>query len=238
MKKQILLSAIAASCLFADVQTLGEVIVKDSVAGGKDATPATVMDINSSLINKTINIINTEDAIKNMPSTWVRKRFIGDTNAIIQTRTSSSSQTARTLVYADGFLLSNLLGNNYAYPPRWAMITPDQVESAAVAYGPFSAELPGNSVGSTILLTTKMPTKPMAILDMQGFSQDFSYFKTKHDYQGSQANITFGDKIKNFSWLLSANHLDSYGPPMQFATSTQSKTKATASDQVVTGAQT
>jgi len=65
------------------------------------------------------NVVNTEDVLKYMPNLAVRKRFIGDLNSIIAVRGTSNSQSARGLVYADGLLLSNLLGNSYSFPPRW-----------------------------------------------------------------------------------------------------------------------
>jgi iron complex outermembrane receptor protein len=53
----------------------------------------------------------------------VRKRYIGDYNhAILSSRASGTGNSARSLVYADGILLSNLLGNGVgglSFPPRW-----------------------------------------------------------------------------------------------------------------------
>jgi iron complex outermembrane receptor protein len=58
---------------------------------------------------------NPEDAIQ------VRNRYIGDTRAPVEMRTSGISASARNLSYADGILLSSLLGNNIPTPaPRAA----------------------------------------------------------------------------------------------------------------------
>jgi hypothetical protein len=54
----------------------------------------------------------------------VRKRYIGDRNSVFAGRDFNELQSARGLVYADGLLLSNLLGSSYAYPPRWSLIAP------------------------------------------------------------------------------------------------------------------
>ena len=64
------------------------------------------------------NVVNCEDVLQYMPNLAVRKRFIGDLNSIIAVRGTSNSQSARGLVYADGMLLSNLLGNSYSFPPE------------------------------------------------------------------------------------------------------------------------
>ena len=60
-------------------------------------------------------------------------------------------------MYADGILLSNLLGNGASYTPRWGLVSPDEIERVAVLYGPFSAAYPGNSVGAVVGYVTRMP---------------------------------------------------------------------------------
>lgn len=83
--------------------------------------PATSEGVTSKQIQDGINVINTEDAIKYLPSVQVRKRYIGDTNSPVSTRTSGTLVTSRTLVYADHVLLSNFLGNGASFAPRfWA----------------------------------------------------------------------------------------------------------------------
>ena len=63
-------------------------------------------------IETRINATDSEDALKYLPSLLVRKRYIGDYNhAILSTRASGTGNSARSLVYADGILLSNFLGN-------------------------------------------------------------------------------------------------------------------------------
>src|SRR5260370_19709826 len=98
------------------------------------------------------NVVNTEDVLKYLPNLAVRKRFIGDLNSLIAVRGTSNAQSARGLVYADGLLLSNLLGNNFAFAPRWSMVYPDEIQRVDVIYGPFSALYPGNSFGATVLI--------------------------------------------------------------------------------------
>jgi iron complex outermembrane receptor protein len=74
--------------------------------------PQTSESITRERMDNAINLMVTEDAIKYMPSIQVRSRYIGDTNAPVGMRTSGTSASARNLIYADGILLSSLLGNN------------------------------------------------------------------------------------------------------------------------------
>ena len=77
--------------------------------------PTTIEGINAKAIETTINALDAEDALKYLPSLLVRKRYDGDYNhAVLATRASGTGNSARSMVYADGILLSNLLGNGAA----------------------------------------------------------------------------------------------------------------------------
>jgi TonB-dependent Receptor Plug Domain. len=78
--------------------------------------------------------MTAEDTIKYLPSIQVRKRYIGDTNAPVGWRTSGTGSSARGLIYADGILLSSLLGNNNGNTgsPRWNMVSPSEIERVDV----------------------------------------------------------------------------------------------------------
>ncbi|WP_410835987.1 TonB-dependent receptor [Paraburkholderia sp. SIMBA_030] len=182
------------------------------------------------------NVVNTEDVLKYMPNLAVRKRFIGDLNSIIAVRGTSNTQSARGLVYADGLLLSNLLGNSYSFPPRWSMVFPDDIQQVDVLYGPFSALYPGNSLGATVLISTRMPKRFEASADVKAFTQHFSLFGVNQNFNGSEASASIGDRIGKFSWLLGVNHLDNTSQPLQFATLAKSGIPAKAGDTPVSGA--
>jgi hypothetical protein len=80
-------------------------------------------------IERDINATDAEDALKYLPSLLVRKRYIGDYNhAVLSTRASGTGNSARSMVYADGILLSNYLGNGATFAPRWGMVSPEEIE--------------------------------------------------------------------------------------------------------------
>ena len=63
--------------------------------------------LDAQTIETSINAIDSEDVLKYLPNLAVRKRFIGDfDHAVMATRTSGTNFPARSLVYADGLLLS------------------------------------------------------------------------------------------------------------------------------------
>lgn len=187
--------------------------------------PATTERITARQL-ETRNIINTEDALKYMPNMAIRKRFIGDENATISVRGNGTSQTARGLVYADGLLLSNFLGNTHSFPPRWSMVFPEDVAQVDVVYGPFSALYPGNSMGATVAITTKMPTQLEATVKTQLFRQQFNLFGVDGNYDGNKTTLSLGDRIGKFAFLVGADHLSNAGQPFVFASQARSNVMA------------
>ncbi|MGN6232852.1 MAG: TonB-dependent receptor [Trinickia sp.] len=210
--------------------------------GGASAGPA--IDPNLPASTETVtrkqfehwNVVNTEDTLKYMPNLAVRKRFIGDLNSIIAVRGTSNTQSARGLVYADGLLLSNLLGSSYSFPPRWSMVFPDEIRRIDVIYGPFSALYPGNSLGATVLISTRMPTKFEADADVKAFTQHFDLFGVNRSFNGSQESATIGNRIGKLSFFIGANHFENASQPLQFATLAKSSTPAKPGDVPVNGA--
>ena len=134
------------------------------------------------------NVTESADALKYAPNMMVRKRYIGDPNAVISGRNAGTLQSARSLVYADGLLLSNLMTNGWDGAPRWGMVAPEEIGAVDILYGPYSALYPGNSLGSTVLIHTVLPQQLTASVSTQFFSQDYrdAYGAGGH-YNGHQA---------------------------------------------------
>jgi iron complex outermembrane recepter protein len=202
--------------------------------------PATMEGITAAQIAQNINATDSEDALKYFPSLLVRKRYNGDYNhAILSSRASGTGNSTRSAVYADGILLSNYLGNGVSglsFPPRWGMVTPEEIERVDVLYGPFSAAYPGNSVGAVVEYTTKMPEKLEGSVKMGYAYQPFELYNTRATYGGWQSSASLGSRSGDWSWFLNLNHTDSQGQPLTFATRTLSSGTASAAGTAVTGA--
>ncbi len=197
--------------------------------------PATVETINATQL-RDLNIVNAEDSLKYMPALGIRKRFIGDENATFAVRGTSNSQSARGLVYLDGLLLSDFSNNTFGTPPRWSMVFPDHLARVDVRYGAYSALYPGNAIGATVLMTTRMPDKLELSAQTQLFTQHVDNDGIDGNYGGSRNSVTLGDRVGNLSFLAAFAHLQSNGQPLVFATQNLSGTPASASAIPVTGA--
>jgi len=163
------------------------------------------------------NLVNPEDALKYVPNLTIRKRYIGDRNALIGGRSFSTLQAPRGLVLMDGYLLSNFLGRFDA--PRWSMISPEEIDRVDVLYGPYSALYPGNSIGTTVQVRTRRPEERELSVRTAAFGENFDQYGSRDDYSGYQASAFFGDRFDNGAWLtLAANRQDSTGHPMQYFT--------------------
>ncbi len=202
--------------------------------------PATMEGITARQIEEQVNAADSEDALKYLPSLLVRKRYVGDYNhAILSSRASGTGNSARSAVYADGILLSNYLGNGVSglgFPPRWGMVTPEEIERVDVMYGPFSAAYPGNSVGAVVDYTTRMPEKFEGSVKLGYTHQPFNLYGAQASYGGWQSSASLGNRAGDWAWRLDFNRTDSQGQPLTFATALPSTTIASAADKVVTGA--
>ena len=202
--------------------------------------PATMEGITARQIEEQVNATDSEDALKYLPSLLVRKRYIGDYNhAILSSRASGTGNSARSAVYADGILLSNFLGNGVSglsFPPRWGMVTPEEIERVDVMYGPFSAAYPGNSVGAVVDYTTRMPEKFEGSVKVGYTHQPFDLYSTHARYGGWQSSAALGSRSGDWAWRLDFHHSDSQGQPLTFGNALRSSTAASGGDTVVTGA--
>lgn len=180
------------------------------------------------------SFINTEDALLHAPNTHVRKRFIGDRNANLAGRSFGSLQPARGLVYVDGYMISNFLGRFDA--PRWNIVAPEQVARTDVLYGPFSAIYPGNSIGTTVAISTRQPSGPEASATVQAYRQTHDDYGLKRDYGGDQQSAYLAGRWGGLSATLSANRLAYHSQPMGYATAPRSTNTNVAGLPVVSGA--
>ncbi|HXS79000.1 MAG TPA: TonB-dependent receptor, partial [Gammaproteobacteria bacterium] len=180
--------------------------------------PTTIEGIGAEEIRTRINATDAEDALKYLPSLVVRKRYIGDyDHAVLATRASGTNNSARSLVYVDGILISNLLGNGATFTPRWGLVTPEEIERVDVLYGPFSAAYAGNSVGAVVDYVTRMPESLEIDARVSTFSEDFHVYRSQGTYAGSQASASVGDRQGPWSWWLNFDRLDTDAHPVSYA---------------------
>jgi iron complex outermembrane recepter protein len=223
------------------VKKLGMVVVNGSRPSSRPMNiPTTTESITAAEINRQINATDSEDALKYFPSLLVRKRYIGDYNhAILSSRASGTGNSARSAVYADGILLSNFLGNGVgglSFPPRWNLVTPEEIERVDVMYGPFSAAYPGNSVGAVVDYLTRLPTRFEAHVKTSYVLQPFKLYNTNENEHAWQTSASVGSRSGDWSWWVNFNHTNSLGQPMTFATRLRSVGTAGSGGTAVTGA--
>ncbi len=182
---------------------------------------------------KTFNAVNIEDTIKYLPNLFVRKRFIGDPNAVFSIRGNSNFQTARHMVYADGFPLHNLLQSRFSGSPKWNMVAPEEVESTEVIYGPFSAAYSGNAMGGVVNIKTRQPQTQEVTVKQSYFFQNYDFFGTQETYDGFNSHASYGDKIGKFSFFTFYDHLENTSHPLTLRS--DDSLAAPAAETAVTG---
>lgn len=204
----------------------GEIVVNGTRAANqaplarKYDLPQTVESVTAQSIADSINMMDSEDALKYLPSLFLRKRNQGDTQAVLETRTWGVNSSARSLVYADDILISALIGNNNTNgAPRWGLVAPEEIARVDMLYGPYAAAYPGNSMGGVVQITTKQPERFTASARQTEALQDVGIYGTHRTLQSSQTSATVGDKAGRLSWFLSADYLNSDSQPLSFITS-------------------
>jgi iron complex outermembrane receptor protein len=181
--------------------------------------PNTVASVTRRDIQDKINVVDTEDVVKYLPSLSVRKRNNGETQAVLQTRTWGYGSSARSLVYADDLLLTALIGNdNTIGAPRWGLVAPEEIERVDFLYGPFAAQYPGNSIGGVLKITTRMPEKLEITAKQTVTLQDFSLWGTSRTLPTEITSVTVGDKVGDFSWFVAGNFQNGSMQPLTYVT--------------------
>ena len=181
--------------------------------------PQESFSITSRQIDETINLKDPEDAVKYMPSLFVRKRNDGDNQAVLATRSWGLGSSARTLIYFDDLLISALIGNNNSgASPHWNLVSPESIGRIDFLNGPYAAAYPGNSIGGLLLITSKMPDKPFAVVKETVSVMPWNQYGTKDTYVTSQTSAAAGDRKGPVSFLVSANYLNSYQQPLTYTT--------------------
>ena len=181
--------------------------------------PSTRVEVTEARIATTINAVSVEDTLKYLPSLVVRKRHIGDNFAPIATRTSGLGTSARSLIYADGVLLSALIANNNGNgSPRWNMVTPEEISRIDVLYGPFSAAYAGNSIGTVVNITTRMPDRLEARATVLTNVQHFSLYGTDKTLPTWQVSGSIGERFGPLALSASATRTIANSQPIAFVT--------------------
>lgn len=200
-------------------EAIDEVVVQSTMPASRSDVPNDSNAITGAQAEQTINMVDSEDALKYMPSLFLRKRNNGDTQAVMETRTWGVASSARSLVYADDILLTALIANdNSNGAPRWGMVAPEEIERIDMIYGPFAAEYPGNSMGGVVTIVTRQPEELGAQVRQAESFQSFDLYKTHDTYRADQTSASAGDRDGPFTWFVSGNHLHNYSQPLTFVT--------------------
>jgi iron complex outermembrane receptor protein len=182
-----------------------------------------------------MNSTTTEDLVKYEPGLVIRKRFIGDSNGTIGIRGSNMFQTTRSMVFSDGVPLHYFLQTRWSGAPRWSLVSADEIAQIEIIYGPFSAEYGGNAMGGVVNIETSIPTERRVHLDAGFFSHDYQESGFDDRLNGNKQFLSYEDKIDDFSFYFSYNHLQNDGHPQTFRFSGISDDTPDGSEIAVTG---
>jgi iron complex outermembrane receptor protein len=184
------------------------------------ATLPVTASITAQKVEETVNLVDTEDAVKYLPSVFIRKRNYGDTQATMATRVWGVSSSARSLIFADGVPLTALIANNNTLGgPRWGLVSPAEIARVDMMYGPFSAAYAGNSMGAVMEITTRLPEKLEGSIGQTQAIQTFDLYGTNRTYGTAQTTGNLGARFGKLAFWLSGNYQRSNSQPLSYVTS-------------------
>ena len=200
--------------------------IKVTVAAPARVTPIqaltlpAIATITSERAQETVNFVDAEDAVKYLPSVFLRKRNNGDTQATMATRTWGVSSSARSLVFADGVPISALIANNNTIgAPRWGLVSPSEIARIDMMYGPFSAAYAGNSIGAVMEITTRLPERLEGSIAQTQAYQHFDLYGTRNTYGTAETSGDVGTRFGRLSIRASGNYQNSNSQPLSYVTS-------------------
>ena len=184
------------------------------------ATLQLTASVTARKVEETVNLVDTEDALKYMPSVFLRKRNNGDTQATMATRVWGTSSSARSLIFADGVPLTALVANNNTVGgPRWGLVSPAEIARVDMMMGPFSAAYAGNSMGAVVEITTRLPEKFEGSINQTQSLQSFSLYGTNKTFGTSQTTVNLGNRWGKLAVWASGNYQKSHSQPLAYVTS-------------------
>jgi len=206
-------------------QKLDELIILAPKAELRD-TFADVMPVPTSKFKvdrteiDTINSISIEDTVRYAPNIEVRRRYFGDPNGVISMRGNGNFQTARQMVFVDGFPLHSLLRTRFNGAPQWNFVAPDETDHVNITYGPFSPKYSGNAMGGVIDIYSREPQKEEWALQTTGWVQDWELQQSKGTAPGYKTFFAHGNKIGKLSYYIFYNRLETQTQPTNIQTDT------------------
>jgi iron complex outermembrane recepter protein len=161
----------------------------------------------------TINTISIEDAVRYAPNVEIRRRYFGDNNGVISMRGNGNFQTARQMVFVDGFPLHSLLRTRFNGAPQWNFVAPDETDHVNITYGPFSPKHSGNAMGGVIDIYSRQPQGEEWTLQTTGWVQDWELLNSKGNAPGYKTFFAHGNKVGKLSYYFFYNRLETQTQP-------------------------
>ena len=160
-----------------------------------------------------ITTISAEDTVRYAPNLEIRRRYFGDPNGVISMRGNGNFQTARHMLFVDGFPLHSMLRTRFNGAPQWNFVAADETEAVNITYGPFSPKHSGNAMGGVIDITSRQPEGEEWTLQTTAWVQDWEVFESKGNAPGYKTFFSHGNKIDKLSYYVFYNRLDTQTQP-------------------------
>jgi len=220
-----------------EVKSLDELVIEAPKAELKDTfndfmpIPTSKIKMGRSEIDA-ITTISAEDTVRYAPNLEIRRRYFGDPNSVISMRGSGNFQTARHMLFVDGFPLHSMLRTRFNGAPQWNFVAADETESVNITYGPFSPKHSGNAMGGVIDIESRQPLGEEWAFQTTSWVQDWELFESKGNAPGYKTFFAYGNKVGKLSYYMFYNRFEGQTQPTD---TTVKNSVSSGSGTVVTG---
>ncbi len=166
-------------------------------------------------------LTTSSDALKYLPSISVVSRQPG---ADARLKIRGLGRGGRSIAVTDGVTITDFT-STYSNV-NWSDLSPEEIDTVEVTYGPFSALYSGNAMGGAVAITTKEPEERRMLISTGYGFQNYSVYKYSETLPYSKVNLTYGDKIGRFHLLGVLNRFELAYQPYSFNTKTVGSTSS------------
>lgn len=167
-----------------------------------------------------VNVMDSEDVLKYFLSLFVCKCYIGDYNYVILfSCVFGIGNSVCLVVYVDGILLFNYLGNGVgglSFLLCWGLVMFEEIECVDVMYGFFLVVYFGNLVGVVVDYVMCMLICFEVYVQLVYVIQFFEFYGCCMSYCVWQVSVLVGDCVGDLSWWFNVNCIDSQGQLLIF----------------------
>lgn len=148
------------------------------------------------------------DIIQYLPGITTEHPQPGSDETTIAIRDQNSASTGRLLVLVDDIPISNFLNRGPRGASRLSLLSPPNVESVDLLYGPYYAEYSGYASSGVLQYSLRDPIERSIRFSSSYLWEDFSLYRSDEVHEGYRSNVLYRDRFDDLSLSVFATRME------------------------------